>query len=92
MTKSTSRLPKSSKTPVFFYIFDLPDHPDGVHKSWKPFLSTPLVPTIPKRYHMLGYNDKIHIKISKIFQNPSFWTFFTFLIILMVFINPGNNF
>ena len=41
---------------------------------------------------MLGYNDKINIKTPKILQKPSFWTFLTFLIILMVTKYPRNYF
>ena len=52
--------------------------------SCTPFQSTHYVPRIPKRYHMWGYNDKIHIKTTKIFQNPNFWTLLTFLIFLVV--------
>ena len=33
-------------------ILDLPDRPDDDKKSWKHFLSTPMVPRILQRYHM----------------------------------------
>ena len=49
-----------------------------------------MVPRIPKRYHMWGYNVKTTIKTPIILQNPSFWTFLTFLIILMVTKYPRN--
>ena len=39
-------------------ILSIPDHPDGVKKSGKHFLITPMVPRILKRYHMYGHNDK----------------------------------
>ena len=90
MRKSPSRHPKSSKT-QFLDILDLPDHPDDDQNSWKHFLSMPMVPRIPEMYHMCGHIDKIPIKTPKILQNPSFWTFLTFLIILMLSKNPGNT-
>ena len=76
------KTPKILK-PQYLDISDLPDHSDGVQKSWKPFLIFPLVLRIPKRYYVWGYNGKILIKTSKILQNPSFWPFLTFLIVLM---------
>ena len=76
------KTPKILK-PQYLDIPDLPDHSDGVQKSWKPFLIFSLVLRIPKRYYVWGYNGKILIKTSKILQNPSFWPFLTFLIILM---------
>ena len=50
-----------------------------------------MVPRIPKRYHMWGYNNKIPIKMTQILQIASFWTFWTFLIILMMTKKPGNT-
>ena len=50
-----------------------------------------MVPRIPKRYHMWGYNNKIPIKMPQILQITSFWTFWTFLIILMMTKKPGNT-
>ena len=38
----------------FLDILDPPDHPDGDQKSWKQLLSTPMIPRVPKRYHMWG--------------------------------------
>ena len=72
-------------------IFDILDLPDGVQETCKSFLSTSLVQKIPKRCHMFSFNDKNLIKTPKTLQNPSFWTFLTFLIILMVSKNPGNT-
>ena len=72
-------------------ILDLSDHPDGVQKTWKPFLSTSLVPRIPKRCHMFGFNDKNHIKTPKILENASLWALLTFLIIPVVSKNSGNT-
>ena len=43
----------------FWDILDVPDHPDSDKKSWKLFLSIPMVPRIPKRYHVWGYKDKV---------------------------------
>ena len=85
------KTPKILQNPSFWDILDLPDRPYGVQKSWKHFLSTPLVPRIPKRHHMGGFNDKIPINTPEILQNPSFGTFLTFLISLMVSKNPGNT-
>ena len=76
------KTPKILK-PQYLDIPDLPDHSDGVQKSWKPFLIFSLVLRIPKRYYVWGYNGKILIKTSKILQNSSFWPFLTFLIVLM---------
>ena len=76
---------QNTPKPKFLAILDLPDHPDGI------FRSTPQIPGIPNRYHMWGYNEKIPIKTPKILQNPSIWTFLTFLIILIVFKNPGRS-
>ena len=83
---------KILQNPSVLDILDIPDHPDGDQKSENYFQSTPMVPRIPKRYHMYGYNDKMPIKTPKILQNPSFWTFLTFLIILMVTKYPRNYF
>ena len=41
---------------------------------------------------MWGYIVKTPIKTPKILQNPSFWTFLTILIILMVTKNSRNTF
>ena len=86
--QDTQNPPKSQ----FLDILDLPDHPDGDKISQKLFLCTPMVPRIPKRYHMWGHNVKTTIKTPIILQNPSFWTFLTFLIILMVTKYPRNYF
>ena len=75
----------------FLDFLDPPDHPDGDQNSWKHFLSTPMVLRIPKQYHMWGYNGEIPIKTPKILQIPSFWTFLTLLIILMVTKIPENT-
>jgi hypothetical protein len=79
--------PNGHTQEVFLDIFDLSDD----QNSWKHLLSMPMVPRIPESYHMRGYYGKIPIKTPKILQNPSFWTFLTFLIILMVTKNPGNS-
>ena len=78
------KTPKILQNPMFWDIPDLPDIPNGDQKSCTPFQSPHNVPKIPERYHMWGCNDKIPIKTPKILQNPMFWTFLTFLILLMV--------
>ena len=77
---------------LFLDILDPPEHYDGDQKSWKYFLSTPMVPRILQRYHMQVYNDKIPIKMPQIFQIPSCWTFWTFLIILMMITKSWKHF
>ena len=74
----------------FWDILDLPDPPDGDQNSWKHFLNTPMIPRITKRYHIWSYYDKIPIKTPQILQILSFWTFFNFLILMMVTKIPGN--
>ena len=84
-------MPKILQIPQFLDILDVPDHPDDDEKSLKYFLNIPLVPRIPKKYHMCVYNDTIPIKIPQILQIPIFWTFWTILIILMATKKPGNT-
>ena len=65
MSKPISRHPKSLK-PKILYILDLPVNSDGDKKSYKDIQCTPMVPRIPKRYHMWGYNVQTSIKTPKI--------------------------
>ena len=70
--KKPIKTPEILQNPSFLDIPDIPDHPDGDKKSWKQFLTTPLVPGISERYHVWGYNDKNPTKTTEILPNPRF--------------------